>query len=638
MLCRSSPLLLILLSLFTFSFVLVLLISTTYAANCGGNITCSCGDTLNESRTLNASDSLTDCSDTGLFIDGSGIMLDCTGYVINGTGGSSTIGVKINYASNDTIVKNCIIHSFGTGIYGNESVRMNLTNNTMYNLSNYNGAGIHINGDETGIYAGANITNNNITSETGSGIFCSLGTVNVINNSIIGYDYGIESGLAGGWGQIQGNNITTTYSLSGYVVFINSGSPNITENNITGGYYGLYLYTSGSPKVWRNNIYGQSNYKVYSQYAINLSYNNEGNYWGRTSCPTFIAGTDSNRADAVDYYPYNTSNGWLTVSPFSCGPVISDVTSGSISPSGATITWTTDRNTNSSVNYGTNAYVLGSTSTSSSYATSHSITLNGLLESTLYYYNVTSYDQFGNFQTNGTYNFTTSATPTTTTTTAPTRIGGGADVIWKKVPKKTQIWTQITPGSVTIMKITDPEIGFKQISITVKNPAQTVTITVTKLDGKPASVVHEITGKVYKYIDIDAKNINETHLDNVKIQFQVSNSWIKENNIDPDTVALNRYRVNAWERLQTRKTGEDSEYTYYEAETPGFSTFAITGEEILVATTVTMVTTVPVTTITSPPITHVEDNNWIIGLVVIVILVIGILVWKNRLKKRKRKR
>ena len=209
--------------------------------------------------------------------------------------------------------------------------------------------------------------------------------------------------------------------------------------------------------------------------------------------------------------------------------------------------------------------------------------------------------------------------------------GGGTGTTGNKTHKKTQYWSKITPGVVTIMKITDPEIGLKQINITVNNTAQKVTITVTKLDGKPASIVHEIVGKVYKYIEINAVNLNETQIDNVKIKFEVNKSWINDNNIDPDTVALNRHRVNAWERLQTRKTGEDNDLVYYEAETPGFSTFAISGEE-KVETTTTTTTTIPITTTTPVVVSEMELSPWLIIVVIIIIAgVAGFWFYRKRL-------
>jgi len=211
--------------------------------------------------------------------------------------------------------------------------------------------------------------------------------------------------------------------------------------------------------------------------------------------------------------------------------------------------------------------------------------------------------------------------------------GGGAGAV-NKTHKKTQYWTKITPGVATIMKIVNPEIGLKLINITVVNPAQTVKITVTKLDGKPATIVHEIVGKVYKYIEIDADNIDETHIGEVKIQFEVNKSWINDNNIDPDTVALNRYRFNAWERLQTRKTGEDNDFVYYETETPGFSTFAISGEVKAVVTTTVPVVTTTTPIVTTVPVTVAEIgvSVWVAVVVIIILVaVIGYWLYKKRL-------
>jgi len=181
--------------------------------------------------------------------------------------------------------------------------------------------------------------------------------------------------------------------------------------------------------------------------------------------------------------------------------------------------------------------------------------------------------------------------PTTTPSGNGGGGGGGGGTLVDKNHEKTQIWTQITPGAAAIMKVTDPEIGLKQIEITVNNPANNVKITVTKIESEPASVVYAITSKVYKYVEITAEKIDETHIDKVKIQFEVNKSWIDDNKIDSDTVFLNRYE-DGWEKLPTQKTDEDDDFIYYEAEATGFSTYAISGDLKAEATT----TTVPITT------------------------------------------
>ncbi|UCG94950.1 MAG: PGF-pre-PGF domain-containing protein, partial [archaeon] len=180
------------------------------------------------------------------------------------------------------------------------------------------------------------------------------------------------------------------------------------------------------------------------------------------------------------------------------------------------------------------------------------------------------------------FTVTVSATGATTTTTSTTTTttdggGGGGGGTTPEKHRETKIWSIITPGGVEIMKITDKEIGFKQIQVSVKNQANNVRITVTKLAGQPASVVHEVSGKVYRYMEINTENLDDDNVDSAKLRFEVAKEWISENNIDPYTVVLNRYQ-NGWTRLRTRLISQDSNSYTYEADSPGFSVFAVTGE------------------------------------------------------------
>ena len=90
-------------------------------------------------------------------------------------------------------------------------------------------------------------------------------------------------------------------------------------------------------------------------------------------------------------------------------PVISSISSSGISSSSASITWNTDENANSTVNYGTNSSNLNSITADNSYAKVHSISLSSLASSTTYYYNVTSCDESNNCQSSGQNSFTTSS-------------------------------------------------------------------------------------------------------------------------------------------------------------------------------------------------------------------------------------
>ena len=62
------------------------------------------------------------------------------------------------------------------------------------------------------------------------------------------------------------------------------------------------------------------------------------------------------------------------------------------------------------------------------------------------------------------------------------------------------------------------------------------------------------------------------------IDFGVARSWIDEHNIDKATITLNRYHNGEWQMLPTFMAGENNHFVNYEAESAGFSYFAITGE------------------------------------------------------------
>lgn len=153
----------------------------------------------------------------------------------------------------------------------------------------------------------------------------------------------------------------------------------------------------------------------------------------RTSGTTFTVsyGTTTNS------YP---GDGVVDVTP----PVISAVTSSSITSSSAVITWTTNESSNSVVEYGlTTSY--GSTVTNATMVTSHSVSLTSLTASTLYHYRVKSTDAAGNTATSTDYTFTTSAPP------VPKLIDSFADGNFTASPVwggTTSTWTVVASSDV----------------------------------------------------------------------------------------------------------------------------------------------------------------------------------------------
>lgn len=92
-------------------------------------------------------------------------------------------------------------------------------------------------------------------------------------------------------------------------------------------------------------------------------------------------------------------------------PVISNVTASSITTTGATITWTTDKSSDSQVEYGLTTSYGSSTTLDSTLVTNHSVLLSGLTSQTTYHYRVKSQDTPGNLATSGDFTFTTATPP-----------------------------------------------------------------------------------------------------------------------------------------------------------------------------------------------------------------------------------
>ncbi len=91
-------------------------------------------------------------------------------------------------------------------------------------------------------------------------------------------------------------------------------------------------------------------------------------------------------------------------------PAISNVAAGSITGSGATITWTTSTASDTTVQYGTTT-TYGSSASTPGLVTSHTQALSGLAASTQYHYRVLSKDAYGQVSTSGDFTFTTASTP-----------------------------------------------------------------------------------------------------------------------------------------------------------------------------------------------------------------------------------
>ena len=92
-------------------------------------------------------------------------------------------------------------------------------------------------------------------------------------------------------------------------------------------------------------------------------------------------------------------------------PMLSSMTGASITETSATISWTTNQDSDSQVQYGLTTGYGSSTNLNASMVSSHSQVLSGLASGTLYHYRVLSRDAAGNVSVSADYTFTTAGDP-----------------------------------------------------------------------------------------------------------------------------------------------------------------------------------------------------------------------------------
>src|SRR5262245_25797277 len=203
-------------------------------------------------------------------------------------------------------------------------------------------------------------------------------------------------------------NMTTSISLIRVEVELDTTAP-VISNVAAGG-----ITTTGATISWTTNENSDSQ----------VEYGTDQNYGQSTTLnPALVTAHSQGLSGLTAGTPYHyrvksrDAAGNLAVSgDFSfttatagdtTPPVISGVAAGSITTTSATITWTTNENSDSQVEYGTSIAYGQSTTLDTTLGTAHSQSLSGLTNGTLYHYRVKSRDAAGNLAVSADFTFTT---------------------------------------------------------------------------------------------------------------------------------------------------------------------------------------------------------------------------------------
>ncbi len=207
---------------------------------------------------------------------------------------------------------------------------------------------------------------------------------------------------------------------------------------------------------------------------------------------------------------------------------------------------------------------------------------------------------------------TTTTLSTTTTTLLLTNVAeGGAPPVATTVSVKDEGVVMTAPSissgsSATFTVPSSEETPLRQLVLKVDNEVKDVEVTVNVLTEKPAHVGADSGGAIHMYIDI-SHNVADAEINSVTITFNVEKSWTIENDIDPDSVTLDRYSGGKWTVLPTTRLSEGPDYYVYEAASPGLSIFRISSH--VAAEAPATVTPATITGGIRPPVTTVPPGG-----------------------------
>ena len=329
---------------------------------------------------------------------------------------------------------------------------------------------------------------------------------------------------------------------------------------------------------------------------------------------------------------------WFNVSDI-VAPNVPGVASVAVATSSATVNLVAmNESVNATILYGTTITDQSSIKNDNTFNSTKAILISGLTASTTYQYNVSVCDYNGNCVQNGTYNFTTGEAEATTTTTAASSSSNGDSgsagaVTSNIVSSAKKSWNVVSPDIPATMTISKSDIGITEIHVSVTEAASGVELKVEGLKNNPRS--SEPANKIFQYIEIRKTNLDNDIIDEGTIKFKVPKTWLSSNNVAEDKVLLFRY-TGKWEELVTKKVSSTSTNAYYEATTPGFSTFAIGAQSIaaVTTTTTTVASESTTTTTTVPAMVEPPKKKGKLGIFIILGILAAIIVAFVALKKR----
>jgi len=140
--------------------------------------------------------------------------------------------------------------------------------------------------------------------------------------------------------------------------------------------------------------------------------------------------------------------------------------------------------------------------------------------------------------------------------------------------------SSIPAGEPATVTITNPNIEVGSVTISTTENVSSVSVTVTEVS-RARLADFEIgisTRVIYQAFNITTLGLNNSQIANASVGFRVNITWVEQQRraTEEDILLFRRNdTTRRWEALNTIYLYNDSQFYYYSAVTPGFSTFVI---------------------------------------------------------------
>ncbi len=159
--------------------------------------------------------------------------------------------------------------------------------------------------------------------------------------------------------------------------------------------------------------------------------------------------------------------------------------------------------------------------------------------------------------------------------------GGTTGETYENIAFKDVLSEFVSKGSTTSYEFDNEQNAIEYIRFKAFRNWGKISSTIEMLHDRSALVDMDAPDTVYCNVNLWVGKSGFSSSENIEdsiVGFRIQKDWIEENEIDVNTIRLCRYSDGQWNYLDTQKISEDGTYLHFEASTPGFSPFAITGK------------------------------------------------------------